>query len=145
MLGGVRDVNQAKQGYIARMKKICSECKKPFIDPDEWRSSCIICWKKSKSYTLTKSDTAFEELQDYTAELEKDSEKAHKRIVKLEKKLAEAEDKLVEAEIGEKENSGNTDLTEKQLKALLRLCHPDKHSNSELSNEVTKWLLKMRK
>jgi hypothetical protein len=27
---------------------------------------------------------------------------------------------------------------------LLRLCHPDKHNNSEASTRVTKWLLEVR-
>jgi len=30
------------------------------------------------------------------------------------------------------------------LKKLIRLCHPDKHGNSDTSNEVTVWLLKQR-
>lgn len=31
-----------------------------------------------------------------------------------------------------------------RIKQLLMLCHPDKHSNSELSTEVTKWLTGIR-
>ena len=30
------------------------------------------------------------------------------------------------------------------LPLLIRLCHPDRHSNSETSNKVTQWLLKQR-
>jgi hypothetical protein len=30
------------------------------------------------------------------------------------------------------------------LRALLQLCHPDKHGGSALSNEVTAWLLRVR-
>lgn len=38
-----------------------------------------------------------------------------------------------------------TDLDQDRINDLLRLVHPDKHDNSELSNEVTKWLLAQRK
>lgn len=31
-----------------------------------------------------------------------------------------------------------------ELRALLMLCHPDKHANSALANRVTKWLLELR-
>lgn len=30
------------------------------------------------------------------------------------------------------------------LAKLIRLCHPDRHSNSPMSNEATKWLLEQR-
>ncbi len=32
-----------------------------------------------------------------------------------------------------------------RIKQLLMLCHPDKHDNSSLSTEITKWLLSQRK
>lgn len=36
-------------------------------------------------------------------------------------------------------------LTKKKLLALIALCHPDKHANSERASEITKWLLELRK
>jgi hypothetical protein len=32
-----------------------------------------------------------------------------------------------------------------RLPSLIRLCHPDKHGNSEAATEITQWLLKLRK
>jgi ribosomal protein L32E len=32
----------------------------------------------------------------------------------------------------------------KYLPLLIRLCHPDRHGNSESANKVTQWLLKAR-
>lgn len=32
-----------------------------------------------------------------------------------------------------------------KLKALIQLCHPDKHSGSRISTETTAWLLDQRK
>ena len=31
-----------------------------------------------------------------------------------------------------------------QMRALLSLCHPDKHSNSQLATTTTQWLLALR-
>ena len=31
------------------------------------------------------------------------------------------------------------------INSMIRLCHPDKHENSQASNDVTKWLLSKRK
>ena len=38
-------------------------------------------------------------------------------------------------------NPFSMDVPDEMLKRLIILCHPDKHSNSELSNNVTAWLL----
>lgn len=32
-----------------------------------------------------------------------------------------------------------------RIRQLLQLCHPDKHAGSSLANEVTGWLLELRK
>lgn len=116
--------------------KICPKCKKPFVDPDDWRKSCILCWKKEKSYDLTKSDLQYQALQDVTHDLNKQIEELQTEIEELEEELEENKN--------DENSDDNANLTEAQVKALLRLCHPDKHSNSKLSNEVTKWLLAKR-
>jgi len=36
-------------------------------------------------------------------------------------------------------------LTQERIRTLIRLCHPDKHGGSEAANEITTWLLTMRK
>ncbi len=36
-------------------------------------------------------------------------------------------------------------IDENMLKILIRLCHPDKHQNSEMSNKATVFLLSLRK
>ena len=32
-----------------------------------------------------------------------------------------------------------------RVEELLRLCHPDRHDNSDKANEITRWLLQLRK
>jgi len=34
---------------------------------------------------------------------------------------------------------------QRNMRALLSLCHPDRHNNSELSTRVTQWLLSVRR
>jgi len=36
-------------------------------------------------------------------------------------------------------------IAKDKLKILVKLCHPDKHKNSEEATEITKWLLEMYK
>ena len=36
-------------------------------------------------------------------------------------------------------------LSQSRVDLLLQLCHPDRHDNSERSNEITRWLLSIRK
>lgn len=120
--------------------KTCETCKRTFI-PDEgfeYTRSCLVCWKKEKGYTLTKADLAFERLQQHFDE----------KVGALEKAVAEEKEKteaaVKKAKARAKGNSGESTLTGPRLKALIRLCHPDKHGNSELATEVTKWLLDLR-
>lgn len=44
----------------------------------------------------------------------------------------------------EKPNEG-LDLDVPRVKQLLMLCHPDKHGNSELATQVTRWLIDCKK
>ena len=77
------------------------------------------------------------------------------RQVRLMQKLVE------ELEVNQRElreqvraTNGRLDLIKQQLakgdeihgrlRDLLLLCHPDKHSNSEKSGEITRWLLAVR-
>lgn len=43
-----------------------------------------------------------------------------------------------------KPQAADTGLGEKDIKALLSLCHPDKHNNSQLATRMTQRLLEMR-
>lgn len=36
-------------------------------------------------------------------------------------------------------------IDSEMLKILIRLCHPDKHGNNEMSNKATSYLLSLRK
>lgn len=54
--------------------------------------------------------------------------------------------RLLEAEL-ETANEMETEpaIPPPMLSKLIRLCHPDRHGNSPMANEVTRWLLEQRK
>lgn len=51
---------------------------------------------------------------------------------------------LINAKGGEAFLNSSSQFTPEQIDRLIRLCHPDKHGNSEAANEMTAALLKIR-
>lgn len=113
----------------------CRCCKKPFPleEGKEWARDCTVCWKTEKAYKMTLSDNAFSSMQDAYVALEE-------RVKLLEEEVDSLKGPKAKANRSFK---GKT-IDEEKIKALIRLCHPDRHGNNELSNEVTKWLLSLR-
>ena len=118
--------------------KDCEVCEKPFSSDKEWERLCLVCWKESRSYTLTKGDQAFSAMReeyisllDEIASLEEERDRyralARKGVEKLKRLKAD-----------------EPSLPPERLKQLIKLCHPDKHGGSEAAEAVTKWLLSMR-
>lgn len=67
-------------------------------------------------------------------------------LVRSHKKLKELNDEL-NGRLRKSEQNRSVDansLDTKTINRMIRLCHPDKHNNSEVSNEVTSILLNMR-
>lgn len=48
-------------------------------------------------------------------------------------------------EIFERNAAKNSQFTPEEIDKLVRLCHPDKHNNSQAATELTAKLLKLRK
>ncbi len=99
----------------------CSNCGDTFTreDGEKWKTLCLACWKKSPKAKSAAPDR----LAQLTAEnaallLERDSLRRS-----LQRSIAIPPDMLAR---------------------LIRLCHPDRHSNSEASNNATAWLLTQR-
>ncbi len=97
----------------------CKDCGQFFnrgID-EEWKVRCILC------YISHKKQKREEEYYGYAWQ---------KRPEANQTRPSSAPDPII-GEFNE------------NLATLVRLCHPDKHGNSEAANEVTKWLLAKRK
>ena len=98
-------------------------------------TTCMPCFKESKSYDLYGSDVGYVALQA--------------EVVRLREKVRAAEEKARVAAKASASSAapaaGADELSEERLTQILLLCHPDRHSNSTASNEVTRWLISLRK
>ncbi len=63
-------------------------------------------------------------------------------LTKGDKAFGRMQDALIEIRDA---GAGGAHLTQARIRDLLLLCHPDRHQNNARSNEITKWLLAMRK
>ena len=101
----------------------CRTCQRPFARAAPYLRTCPLCFKTTKGYKLLASDHVLARLQD--------------EIVALNARVQIAEARNPAA--------SGPPLSSERLSQLLLLCHPDKHKNSVLSNEVTRWILGQRK
>ena len=100
----------------------CDRCGRPFPSEGPWRRTCILCFKLDNGWQMLAGDLAFAGLQ---LELQ--------RRAKAGPTPAKATPTI-----------DTSRLDDTAIKRLLMLCHPDKHGNSELANDVTRWLLELR-
>lgn len=93
----------------------CPECGDRFEKDASWKRTCMPCWKESKRAERIE----LLELREEVAE--------HRRLLR----------EVVDAQKA-------TAIEPDMLARLIRLCHPDKHGNSESANTATQWLLAQR-
>jgi hypothetical protein len=112
-------------------ESLCMQCGGAFPQRGGYETLCPVCYKGSKSYKLLWGDQAFLWLQ---GKLETETQKR-----------VEAEHELQRAkEVLEEERKDGFSLQGKLLRALIALCHPDRHNNSKKATAVTRRLLRMR-
>lgn len=97
--------------------------------------SSIVAEFRTEVAELRKLSTA---AKDYAAE--------HKRVLELKRRLADAEKRAnLTFDCWQKEREGkHSGIPVGILQSLIRLCHPDRHGNSEAANAATSWLLSQR-
>ena len=108
----------------------CEECGDTFSRaPGEgWKRLCLSCWKVSPAAKKAARD----KLAQLTAELAEtraERDRLRLRVLALELDGQQAKPEGIPPEM---------------LRRLVRLCHPDRHSQSEAANEATAWLLAQR-
>jgi hypothetical protein len=142
--------------------KDCDTCSNPFVADEGWKKQCVVCWKADKDYKLGVGDKAFQAMQAAYIELRDFSEQvaqnyahtmdelesmgvANKRLTRL---LREKRKEL-QAEKAKKAPPPPpppaAPLSQEQVRALIKLCHPDRHSGSEAATKMTQWLLSLRR
>jgi hypothetical protein len=99
----------------------CEECGRMAVwrkDNEPWKTKCSFCWKQGNGYDLSPGER-------YALELEVE---------------------LVEARaVAKKKTAPPCQFSPQELTQLLRLCHPDRHGNSALSNEITRRIIDIRR
>jgi len=99
----------------------CSECRNLFErgESESWKRRCLDCWKRSKSTEKASAPDPY--AAGYAA--------GHAAGLADAARIAPAVGAIDKA----------------RLRQLLQLTHPDRHAGSALANEVTVWLLALRK
>ncbi|MGB4912115.1 MAG: hypothetical protein WBO95_08290 [Candidatus Dechloromonas phosphoritropha] len=99
----------------------CEKCGAAFIreDGEDWKTLCLACWKKSPKAKNVAAD----------------------RLAQL---TAENTALLLERDTLRRSLQAAISIPPDMLARLIRLCHPDRHGNSEASNMATAWLLVQR-
>lgn len=144
----------------------CEDCERPHFSKTGNARKCIVCWKITRGYELSKTDIAHQNLSNALHGFMEENKKlkmtpaaldqgTRERCLFLEKERlirmqeTAALHRQVEALTKEAEELRKTQqapsLTESTLKELITLSHPDKHGGSALSTRVTQWLLSLRK
>jgi hypothetical protein len=133
----------------------CQECGLPFPRKESYKELCPICFKESRGYNILQGDLAFlwaqQSLEEARSEGEKAKTKARKArasAIEALQQAARSEERAVAAEKATRRakrgRKNPAQLDPVVIKALISLCHPDKHGGSKKATEVTKLLLSMR-
>lgn len=104
---------------------------------EKWKKLCFDCWKEQKNAS-TNNHREMSSNSRLAAE--------NKRLSDDYNRLVKEYDNLLRDHVElETIRLQQAPLSQELIAKLIRLCHPDKHGNSESSNEVTRVLLSMRK
>ena len=98
-----------------RVYRSCTKCGYEFYADADWKRICIACWRASKNGAASSGNERA--LVDHLR----------------------SENAALRAELG------RAGMPNEMLDRMIRLCHPDRHGNSAASNEVTAWLLNLRR
>ena len=136
----------------------CETCARPFGQEAPYMRSCPVCFKEANGYKMLKGDLAVARLQ-LALEQERQSragnanpdldQELHEALQRENEELKATIQRLkAELKAAKKTQRGpslgSPILTRERVLSLVKLCHPDRHQNSELSTEVTKWLLDIK-
>ncbi len=103
-------------------RRMYDEHQNVLSDRDQWRQRAL---------------AAEQCLSSIEARVNEASRGTEERIAAAERRARAAEERQATRKFADA-------ISPQRIKHLLMLCHPDKHGNSALANDVTKWLLTMK-
>jgi NMD protein affecting ribosome stability and mRNA decay len=101
----------------------CTNCP-AWAGEERWRTLCRKCFRAQKESEETEREALLIRLQ-----MENQTLRGQVRMLQFKATVGGAPDAI----------------SPEKLRALIQLCHPDRHSDSKIANEITQWLLKLRK
>jgi hypothetical protein len=132
----------------------CETCARPFGQEAPYMRSCTVCFKEANGYKILKGDLAVARLQLALEEERQTKGNPHideelydsllRENASLKETVQRLQTDLRAAQRSRRSVGGGSPVPPERVLQLIKLCHPDRHQNSELSTEVTKWLLELR-
>jgi hypothetical protein len=116
----LRSSETNKAGELLR--RVHDEVQGVVADRDQWRNRAL---------------AAEQYLSTVEAQVNEAAQAAEERIAAAERRTQAAEKRAAA-------NKSSNPIQVERVKHLLMLCHPDKHGNSALANDVTRWLLTLK-
>lgn len=110
----------------------CRDCGCAFPQRQFFEELCPICYKLDRGYDLLWGDKVLLRAQQHIKTLQEENDSARQEVKKKEKELLAMSKRNLDP------------LSLPAIKKLIRLCHPDRHDNSQLATEVTQWLLRLK-
>lgn len=121
----------------------CGGCFRNFWrdERETWKTLCESCWSLSP-YAKRETRDKVTALLAEREKVLKDKDEVQRERAELQRELQEL--KLMGERLFWRAEPENPGIHNDMLSRLIRLCHPDRHGNSEASNEATAWLLSQR-
>lgn len=117
------------------MDRNCTCCGATFEADEPWKLLCYPCWRAKKDAEKGDANVGALVLRNIKNELA--LSKAQDEIERLKGIIYRESRRWARSAQSEP-------IPPDLLKAMLLICHPDKHGNSAASNKVTAWLLQQR-
>ena len=130
-------LSDARRDALAEMtvgrKRECLGCRAPFVAAKGFESLCAVCFKLDRAYALYAGDKALLWLQE---EHRKQTDEVAQLTDRYRRVRAKAKQLM--------KTAASTSMSPQKIEQLIRLCHPDRHGDSQVATEMTQWLLAMR-
>ena len=137
-------LREAREKALAELadgqSRPCECCNTPFVAVKGFERVCPVCFKLDRGYDLYVGDKALLRLQEQYRAKTEELEQARAELAQLTERYNRVRSKARKLM---KEAVVST-VAPSRVEQLIRLCHPDKHANSDLATDATRWLLSMR-
>lgn len=139
---------------------ICIDCSQPFNARETWQTRCFDCYKQHKAKNVDFSeyrvctdcgagfwanaswqrrclDCHHARKVDQSVDLRAERDAALDLVILLRRELDQTRLALAARPV-------ERVIPSDQWRRLVQLCHPDRHDNSDVATEATRWLLENR-